>query len=93
MDTIRVAWKQPPKGEVTGYRLTCTQKDAEEGSDVIEVKVDNPDETRAKFTDLSPGVEYEVKIWTVADDKESRHPVVLKTKTSELDHQRVEYLM
>ena len=95
-NSIAVSWKKPLVGEVTGYRVTCVQKVTEEesqdGQEVKEVKgqevkLDKPKLTTATFTNLSADVEYTIGIYTVAEDKETKEPVVVNAKTSESDEE------
>ena len=86
-DTIQVQWKEPTRGEVTGYRVTCSPKEATDDSDKVqEIKIKKSKETRAKFTNLTPGDVYLVKIFTVAEKLETKEPVILTAKTSEWLH-------
>lgn len=57
----------PP--DITGYRITTTPTNGQQGYSLEEVV--HADQSSCTFDNLSPGLEYNVSVYTVKDDKES----------------------
>lgn len=55
--------------DITGYRVTCSPTNSQQGNSVEEfVKAG---QTSCTLDSLSPGIEYNVSVFTVKDDMES----------------------
>ncbi|XP_065148945.1 fibronectin 1a isoform X2 [Paramisgurnus dabryanus] len=66
---VIVHWNDAKTPDITGYRVTCTPTSGQEGNSLEEfVKAGQNSCTLDK---LSPGVEYNVSVYTVKDDMES----------------------
>ncbi|XP_073711114.1 fibronectin 1a isoform X12 [Misgurnus anguillicaudatus] len=66
---VIVQWNDAKTPDITGYRVTCTPTSGQEGNSLEEfVKAGQNSCTLDK---LSPGVEYNVSVYTVKDDMES----------------------
>lgn len=55
--------------DITGYRITTTPTNDQQGYSLEEVV--HADQSSCTFENLSPGLEYNVSVYTVKDDKES----------------------
>ncbi|KAI7808786.1 Fn1 protein [Triplophysa rosa] len=64
-----VQWADAKTPDITGYRVTCTPTNGQQGNSLEEfVKAG---QTSCTLDNLSPGVEYNVSVFTVKDDMES----------------------
>uniref|UniRef100_A0A3P8Y9J1 Fibronectin n=1 Tax=Esox lucius TaxID=8010 RepID=A0A3P8Y9J1_ESOLU len=66
---VTVQWSEASTPDITGYRVTSTPTNGQRG-DSLEGFV-NAGETSSKLENLSPGVEYNISVFTVKDDAES----------------------
>ncbi|XP_056610634.1 fibronectin 1a isoform X2 [Triplophysa dalaica] len=66
---LMVQWNEAKTPDITGYRVTCTPTNGQQGNSLEEfVKAG---QTSCTLDNLSPGVEYNVSVFTVKDDMES----------------------
>ncbi|XP_061647765.1 fibronectin 1a [Phyllopteryx taeniolatus] len=66
---ITVQWNGASTPDITGYRVTCAPTNGQQGNSVEEfVKAG---ENSCTLENLSPGVEYNISVFTVKDDMES----------------------
>ncbi|XP_059409525.1 fibronectin 1b isoform X5 [Carassius carassius] len=66
---INVRWSSTKSPDITGYRVTCTPTNGQHGN-TIEESV-RGHETACTLENLSPGVEYNVSVYTVKNHLES----------------------
>ncbi|XP_058908762.1 fibronectin isoform X6 [Kogia breviceps] len=66
---LTVSWERSTTPDITGYRITTTPTDGQQGYSLEEVV--HADQSSCTFENLSPGLEYNVSVYTVKDDKES----------------------
>ncbi|KAM6151918.1 fibronectin isoform 1-T1 [Erethizon dorsatum] len=64
-----VSWERSTTPDITGYRITTTPTNGQQGYSLEEVV--HADQSSCTFENLSPGLEYNVSVYTVKDDKES----------------------
>uniref|UniRef100_A0A8C2UXB6 Fibronectin n=1 Tax=Chinchilla lanigera TaxID=34839 RepID=A0A8C2UXB6_CHILA len=64
-----VSWERSATPDITGYRITTTPTNGQQGYSLEEVV--HADQSSCTFENLSPGLEYNVSVYTVKDDKES----------------------
>ncbi|XP_068184603.1 fibronectin 1a [Antennarius striatus] len=64
-----VQWNGASTPDITGYRVTCTPTNGQQGNSVEEFV--EAGETSCTLDNLSPGVEYNISVVTVKDDMES----------------------
>ncbi|ELW49198.1 Fibronectin [Tupaia chinensis] len=66
---LKVSWEKSTTPDITGYRITTTPTNGQQGYSLEEVV--HADQSSCTFENLSPGLEYNVSVYTVKDDKES----------------------
>ncbi|XP_068052648.1 fibronectin isoform X6 [Anomalospiza imberbis] len=64
-----VSWERSTSPGISGYRVTTAPTDGQQGSTLEEVV--GADQTTCTFENLSPGVEYNISVYSVKDDQES----------------------
>ncbi|XP_036091897.1 fibronectin isoform X3 [Rousettus aegyptiacus] len=64
-----VSWERSTTPDISGYRITTTPTNGQQGYSLEEVV--HADQSSCTFENLSPGLEYNVSVYTVKDDKES----------------------
>nr|XP_030708675.1 fibronectin isoform X9 [Globicephala melas] len=66
---LTVSWERSSTPDITGYRITTTPTNGQQGYSLEEVV--HADQSSCTFENLSPGLEYNVSVYTVKDDRES----------------------
>ncbi|XP_040842409.1 fibronectin isoform X21 [Ochotona curzoniae] len=66
---LTVSWERSTAPDISGYRITTTPVNGQQGYSLEEVV--HADQSSCTFENLSPGLEYNVSVYTVKDDKES----------------------
>ncbi|KAK1789028.1 hypothetical protein P4O66_014983, partial [Electrophorus voltai] len=66
---LTVHWNEAKTPDITGYRVTCRPTNGQQGNSVEEFV--EAGQTSCTLENLSPGVEYNVSVFTVKDDMES----------------------
>lgn len=66
---LTVSWERSTTPDITGYRITTTPMKGQQGTSLEEVV--HADQSSCTFENLNPGLEYNVSVYTVKDDKES----------------------
>ncbi|KAK2839564.1 hypothetical protein Q5P01_013304 [Channa striata] len=66
---LTVQWSGASTPDITGYRVTCTPTNGQQGNSVEEFV--EAGQTSCTLENLSPGVEYNISVVTVKDDMES----------------------
>ncbi|XP_004767058.1 fibronectin isoform X13 [Mustela putorius furo] len=66
---LTVSWERSTTPDITGYRITTTPLNGQQGYSLEEVV--HADQSSCTFENLSPGLEYNVSVYAVKDDKES----------------------
>uniref|UniRef100_A0AAR2KB67 Fibronectin n=1 Tax=Pygocentrus nattereri TaxID=42514 RepID=A0AAR2KB67_PYGNA len=66
---LRVKWRGTQTPDITGYRVTCAPTNGQRGNSLEEFV--RGGQTSCTLENLSPGVEYNVSVYTVKDHRES----------------------
>ncbi|XP_037019456.2 fibronectin isoform X2 [Artibeus jamaicensis] len=66
---LTVSWERSTTPDITGYRITTTPTNDQEGYSLEEMV--RADQSSCTFENLNPGLEYNVSVYTVKDNKES----------------------
>lgn len=66
---LTVSWERSTTPDITGYRITTTPTNDQEGYSFEEMV--RADQSSCTFENLNPGLEYNVSVYTVKDNKES----------------------
>uniref|UniRef100_A0A673G3A8 Fibronectin n=1 Tax=Sinocyclocheilus rhinocerous TaxID=307959 RepID=A0A673G3A8_9TELE len=66
---LNVRWSRTKSPDITGYRVTCTPVNGQRGNTLEEIVRGH--ETSCTLENLSPGVEYNVSVYTVKNHLES----------------------
>ncbi|XP_004427584.1 PREDICTED: fibronectin isoform X6 [Ceratotherium simum simum] len=66
---LTVSWERSTTPDITGYRISTTPTNGQQGYSLEEVV--HADQSSCTFENLSPGLEYNVSVYAVKDDKES----------------------
>ncbi|KAM9249676.1 fibronectin isoform 4-T4 [Dugong dugon] len=66
---LTVSWERSTTPDISGYRITTTPTNGQQGYSLEEVV--HAHQSSCTFENLSPGLEYNVSVYTVKDDKES----------------------
>ncbi|XP_052049741.1 fibronectin isoform X4 [Apodemus sylvaticus] len=66
---LTVSWERSTTPDITGYRITTTPTNGQQGTSLEEMV--HADQSSCTFENLNPGLEYNVSVYTVKDDKES----------------------
>ncbi|XP_028834681.1 fibronectin 1b isoform X3 [Denticeps clupeoides] len=66
---LTVQWTDTTTPDISGYRVTCTPMDGQRGNSVEQFV--RAGETSCTLENLSPGVEYNISVFTVKDQLES----------------------
>ncbi|KAF6113806.1 fibronectin 1 [Phyllostomus discolor] len=66
---LTVSWERSTTPDITGYRITTTPTNDQQGYSFEETV--HADQSSCTFENLNPGLEYNVSVYTVKDNKES----------------------
>nr|KAF6353254.1 fibronectin 1 [Pipistrellus kuhlii] len=66
---LTVSWERSTTPDISGYRITTIPTNGQQGYSLEEVV--HADQSSCTFEHLSPGLEYNVSVYTIKDDKES----------------------
>ncbi|XP_024419776.1 fibronectin isoform X3 [Desmodus rotundus] len=66
---LTVSWERSTTPDITGYRITTTPTNDQQGYSLEEMV--RADQSSCTFENLNPGLEYNVSVYTVKDNKES----------------------
>ncbi|XP_067844211.1 fibronectin-like isoform X2 [Heptranchias perlo] len=66
---LTVTWQEGPSPDITGYRVTCAPRQGQQGN-LLEEFVE-PGQTSWTLENLSPGIEYNVSVYTLKNGMES----------------------
>ncbi|KAG1938026.1 fibronectin-like isoform X2 [Pimephales promelas] len=66
---LNVRWSRTNSPDITGYRVTCAPTNGQRGTTLEEIV--QAEETECTLDNLSPGVEYNVSVYTVKNHLES----------------------